>query len=271
LRRSLTVQRRLEMVYWRWDFQTLIQDRLLSLQSDVLGPTNETRQVSLGLDVLTDPEILGTLFEERIDEFLFRWLLHRRGRGRDLLFGFYYFPSRHFKINSKKSFLKKLKTKNSGPIFPYQVGNNASSPDMWDFFDDWVLSPIGGGQISFQATGNDFKVGIFDTNTPDATNNFDYVVAFAGWGNAMTNVYSAENWGTAVDSVLCTVADVTAYNDYVFDFNSATSTILVTMNENVVVNFTDTTWQAPNAMYYSIMQQGSNVYIKRSKACGDNI
>ena len=40
------------------------KDRLLSLDTDVLGPFDETGHVSLGLDVTTDSEVTGILLEE---------------------------------------------------------------------------------------------------------------------------------------------------------------------------------------------------------------
>ena len=47
-----------------------MKDGLLPLQHDVLGPSDEAGQIALGLDILTDAEILGPLLEERVDGLL---------------------------------------------------------------------------------------------------------------------------------------------------------------------------------------------------------
>ncbi len=46
------------------DFQTLLQDGLLALKTDVAGPLNETREVALGLDSATNLETASILGEE---------------------------------------------------------------------------------------------------------------------------------------------------------------------------------------------------------------
>lgn len=46
--------------------QSLVEDDLLSLESDVLGPLDESGQVLLGGDVASDTEGLGSLLEERV-------------------------------------------------------------------------------------------------------------------------------------------------------------------------------------------------------------
>jgi len=48
----------------RWDLESLHEDSLLSLDSDVLGPLDESGEISLGLDVSTDSEVSGALLEE---------------------------------------------------------------------------------------------------------------------------------------------------------------------------------------------------------------
>jgi len=40
-----------------WDLESLHEDSLLALNTDVLGPFDESREVSLGLDVATDSEV----------------------------------------------------------------------------------------------------------------------------------------------------------------------------------------------------------------------
>lgn len=48
------------------NLQALVQDNLLALKADVLGPFDETGQVGLRADVLADTEVLGGGLEERI-------------------------------------------------------------------------------------------------------------------------------------------------------------------------------------------------------------
>jgi len=50
---------------WR-DLQALEQDALLTLNTDVLGPSNEAGQISLRLDVSTDSKVAWVLFEQRV-------------------------------------------------------------------------------------------------------------------------------------------------------------------------------------------------------------
>ena len=63
-----------------WDLETEVQDLLLALQADILGPLHHARKVASGLDVLTDTEVTGALLDERV---LFPQLamsqLNRRG------------------------------------------------------------------------------------------------------------------------------------------------------------------------------------------------
>lgn len=46
------------------NLKALHKDGLLPLNADVLGPLDETGEVSLGLDVTTDSEVAGVLGEE---------------------------------------------------------------------------------------------------------------------------------------------------------------------------------------------------------------
>jgi len=67
---------------WR-NLQALEQDALLTLNTDVLGPSNEAGQISLRLDVSTDSKVAWVLFEQRVfisggglacnEYFPFRW------------------------------------------------------------------------------------------------------------------------------------------------------------------------------------------------------
>ena len=54
-----------ELVDGGGHLESLHEDSLLSLDSDVLGPFDETGEVSLWLNVTSESEVLGSLLEER--------------------------------------------------------------------------------------------------------------------------------------------------------------------------------------------------------------
>ena len=49
---SVLVEGMRELGDRRWDFQALMEDDLLTLEANVLGPLDEASQVLLGLDIL---------------------------------------------------------------------------------------------------------------------------------------------------------------------------------------------------------------------------
>lgn len=63
---EVTVQGVLELGDRGGNLETEVQDLLLALQTDVLGPLDETGQVTPGLDVLADTEVAGALLDERV-------------------------------------------------------------------------------------------------------------------------------------------------------------------------------------------------------------
>ena len=63
---GVAVQGVLELSDRRGNLQTHVQNLLLALQADIFGPLHEARQVALGLDVLADTEVTGTLLDERV-------------------------------------------------------------------------------------------------------------------------------------------------------------------------------------------------------------
>lgn len=75
----------LELIDRGRDLQTGLQHGLLTLKADVFGPFDETAQVALGLDVLADAEVTGTLLEEGVGHSLHLGLLGGQGSGRDFL------------------------------------------------------------------------------------------------------------------------------------------------------------------------------------------
>lgn len=48
------------------DLESLVEDTLLALNADVLGPLHEPGEVSLWLDVTSQSEVTGVLLEERV-------------------------------------------------------------------------------------------------------------------------------------------------------------------------------------------------------------
>jgi len=81
----LLVQSLGELVDWWRDLQPGLQNGLLPLEADILGPFDKVAQVPLGLDVLADAESLGALLEEWVDHALDLWLLDSQRGGCDLL------------------------------------------------------------------------------------------------------------------------------------------------------------------------------------------
>ncbi|TGO15178.1 hypothetical protein BTUL_0043g00310 [Botrytis tulipae] len=54
---GVAVENVLELSDRRWDLQSHVQDLLLALKTDILGPLHHTGKISSGLDVLTDTEV----------------------------------------------------------------------------------------------------------------------------------------------------------------------------------------------------------------------
>jgi len=55
-----------ELVQCGRNLESLEEDSLLSLEDDVFGPSDESGQISSGLDITTNSEVSGSLFEERV-------------------------------------------------------------------------------------------------------------------------------------------------------------------------------------------------------------
>ena len=53
-----------------WNFQSLHQDSLLSLEENVLGPSDESGEILSGKDIATNPEGLGVGLEHSVQLFL---------------------------------------------------------------------------------------------------------------------------------------------------------------------------------------------------------
>lgn len=63
---GVLVEHLLELGDRRGDLQAEVEDLLLALETDVLGPLDHAREVALGLDVLADTEVARTLLKERV-------------------------------------------------------------------------------------------------------------------------------------------------------------------------------------------------------------
>lgn len=73
---GVAVQGVLELSDGRRDLQTHVEDLLLALKTDILGPLDETAEVALGLDVLANTEVAGALLDERVLRVLLGKFLH---------------------------------------------------------------------------------------------------------------------------------------------------------------------------------------------------
>ena len=76
----------LELVNGWGNLQALLQHCLLTLETHILGPSQEPAQITLGLNISTNTEIPGTLLKERIN-YLLWWgrLLCNKGGCSNLL------------------------------------------------------------------------------------------------------------------------------------------------------------------------------------------
>ena len=72
-----------ELVDGRRDLETLVQHPALTLKTDILGPLDKAGKVLLGLDVVSNAEVLRSLLEQRVLLLLGR-LLGRSRRSRTL-------------------------------------------------------------------------------------------------------------------------------------------------------------------------------------------
>jgi len=85
---GVLVENVLELGESRGNLQAHLKDLLLALEADVLGPLDHAAHVALGLDILADTEVTGTLLEERVLRGLLGTSLSlREGGGSNLLSG----------------------------------------------------------------------------------------------------------------------------------------------------------------------------------------
>jgi hypothetical protein len=75
----------MELIDWWGNLQSSLQNGLLPLETDILWPTDETAQITLGLDALTDLKATGTRYEQGVLDSLDLSLLDSQRGGCDLL------------------------------------------------------------------------------------------------------------------------------------------------------------------------------------------
>jgi hypothetical protein len=63
---TVSVKVVLELSDGRRDLQSEVEDLLLALEADVLGPSDHTREVAGGLDILADTEVTRALLDEGV-------------------------------------------------------------------------------------------------------------------------------------------------------------------------------------------------------------
>lgn len=63
---GVLVENVLELGQGRRNLETDLEDLLLALEADVLGPLDHAGDVALGLDVLADTEVAGALLDEGV-------------------------------------------------------------------------------------------------------------------------------------------------------------------------------------------------------------
>lgn len=63
---SVLVEHVLELGDRRRHLQAHVEDLLLALEADILGPLHHAGNIALGLDVLADTEVAGTLLDQRV-------------------------------------------------------------------------------------------------------------------------------------------------------------------------------------------------------------
>ena len=63
---GVAVEDVLELGNRRWDLETEVQDLLLALETNILGPLHHTGEVATGLDILSDTIVAGALLNERV-------------------------------------------------------------------------------------------------------------------------------------------------------------------------------------------------------------
>ena len=65
-----------ELVDWWGYLQPSLENGLLSLKTNVFGPTYKSAQIPLGLNVLSDSKVTWALFKQRVNYPLLFWLLN---------------------------------------------------------------------------------------------------------------------------------------------------------------------------------------------------
>jgi len=143
--------------------------------------------------------------------------------------------------------------------YPYSPRNGVFQGGKWECFSsEWTFKTLGSGVINFNAEGNDWYIGIFDTPNTLA---FKYAIIFAGWSNTQVKIFKNGSFGTAIATANATAPLNNALNAYQVRFSAEDKTISFSMNGVTMIEFKDTVWNAPNAKYYSMSQYSANVVV----------
>ena len=145
--------------------------------------------------------------------------------------------------------------------YPYSPQNGVFGGGSWQFWcSDWSLAQPGNGAVSFNATGNDLYVGLFDA---PGTKVFKYALVIAGWSNTQIKLYENGVFSNELSTANFNVPSTDIPNSYIITFSK--SAITVSFNGNIVFSYVDPhfTSQAGNAQYISLSQYGSNVALDR--------
>lgn len=71
-----------KLVDRRWDLKSLGENGALSLNANVLGPFDESAEITIWLDILADAKVAGSLLKERVCLlFWLNFLDSQRSRG----------------------------------------------------------------------------------------------------------------------------------------------------------------------------------------------
>jgi len=81
----LAVQGLTELVHWWGHLQTFHKNSLVALETDVLGPSDESAEISLGLDILTNSKVAWLFLNQGVDHLLGGFFLDGKWGGGNTL------------------------------------------------------------------------------------------------------------------------------------------------------------------------------------------
>jgi len=117
------------------------------------------------------------------------------------------------------------------------------------------------GILNFSALGNDIYVGFFPSESNSSSNSaFLYAFIIAGWSDTYVNLYNGGAFGNSIASAPLTV-DPTQENSYQIVFDNKAGSLQLTVNGNVIINYTDPSYNGSQANWANFSQYSSNVAI----------